>query len=164
MTTITLPYVADSNGLYSFSLITPNQIIELATSIMEGRVIGEALTSPEDTKRFLSLKIGHLEHEVFCCLFLDNRHRVISFDHMFNGTIDGASVYPREVVKAALKHNAAAVIFTHNHPSGEPEPSQTDQRLTERLKNALALVDIRVLDHLVIGGSSSVSFAERGLI
>jgi DNA repair protein RadC len=97
------------------------------------------------------------------CLFLDNRNRVITFEKMFYGTIDGASVYPREVVRMALKTNAAAVIFAHNHPSGVAEPSQADEQITQRLKEALALVDIRVLDHLIVG-DEVVSFAERGLL
>ena len=101
---------------------------------------------------------------MFSVIFLDNRHRVISFEIMFRGTIDGSSVYPREVVKTALKHNAAATIFAHNHPSGDPEPSKADESITQRLKEALALVDIRVLDHLVVGSSEIVSFAERGLL
>ena len=103
-------------------------------------------------------------HEIFCCLYLDNRHRVLAFEEMFSGTLSGASVYPREVVKAALKINAAAVIFAHNHPSGVAEPSQADEALTRRLKEALALVDIRVLDHLVIGDGEVVSFCDRGLL
>jgi DNA repair protein RadC len=102
--------------------------------------------------------------EVFCCLFLDNRHRLIAFDELFRGTIDGASVHPREVVRQALQRNAAAVILAHNHPSGVAEPSQADELITHRLKDALALVDIRVLDHLIVGDSRCTSFAERGLL
>jgi DNA repair protein RadC len=101
---------------------------------------------------------------VFCCLFLDCRHRLIEYQEMFVGTIDSCSVYPREVVKAALKVNAAAVILAHNHPSGVAEPSEADQRITARLKSALALLDIRILDHFVIGDNTAVSFAERGLL
>ncbi|MDX1251404.1 MAG: DNA repair protein RadC [Gammaproteobacteria bacterium] len=125
----------------------------------------DALNSPSDTRRFLTARLRGYPHEVFACLFLDNRHRVIRFDEMFTGTLDGASVHPREVVKRALAHNAAAVIFAHNHPSGVAEPSRADEALTRRLKDALALVDIRVLDHLIIGdGEDVVSFAERGLL
>jgi DNA repair protein RadC len=124
---------------------------------------GEPLTSPQATRTYLQLKLHALEHEVFAVLFLDQRHRVISFDTMFTGTIDGASVYPREVVKAALKHNAAAVILAHNHPSGVAEPSQADQNITRRLQDALNLIDVRVLDHFVVG-AEAVSFAERGLL
>ena len=124
----------------------------------------DVLTSPEATRKFLKLRIQHKEHEVFACLFLDNHHRVIEYKELFRGTIDGASVHPREVVKESLLHNAAAVIFAHNHPSGVAEPSQADVRITERLKDSLALVDVRVLDHIVIGDGATVSFAERGLL
>lgn len=144
-----------------------DQIITQALQILEARMgygtKGQSFSCPEDSKNYARLQLAELEQEVFCAMFLDNRHRLISFDRMFNGTIDGATVHPREVVKAALKHNAAAVIFAHNHPSGVAEPSQADQRITTRLKDALALVDVRVLDHLVIG-DSVVSFAERGLL
>jgi DNA repair protein RadC len=125
---------------------------------------GDALTSPALTRRFLAAKLRHLPHEVFACLFLDNRHRVLHFEELFRGTIDAASVYPREVVKRALACNAAAVIIAHNHPSGVAEPSGADRQITRRLQEALALVDIRVLDHMVIGDGEPVSFAERGLI
>jgi DNA repair protein RadC len=104
------------------------------------------------------------QREVFGCMFLDNRHRLIRFDEVFHGTIDGASVHPREVVKLALARNAAAVILAHNHPSGVAEPSQADELITARLRDALSLVDIRVLDHLVVGGTTVTSFVERGLI
>jgi len=124
----------------------------------------DALTDPAATRRYLSARLRDRAHEVFACLFLDNRHRVIAFEELFRGTLDGASVYPREVVKAALKHNAAALILAHNHPSGVAEPSQADRRITQRLRDALALVDIRVLDHLVIGDGPATSFAERGLL
>lgn len=125
---------------------------------------GDILTRPADTRAFLAAALrGHL-HEVFACLFLDNRHRVISFDEMFFGTIDGATVHPREVVRRALQHNAAAVIFAHNHPSGIAEPSRADEQLTRRLRDALALVDVRVLDHFVVGDGELTSFAERGLL
>lgn len=125
---------------------------------------GDALSRPEDTRDYLTARLRDYAHEVFACLFLDNRHRVISFDELFHGTLDGASVHPREVVKRALSHNAAAVIFAHNHPSGVAEPSQADETITRRLKEALALVDIRVLDHFIVGEGEAVSFAERGLL
>jgi len=125
---------------------------------------GEVLTDPNITRAYLVAQLRAYPHEVFACLFLNNRHHIISFDKLFSGTIDGASVYPREVVKRALGHNAAAVIFAHNHPSGVAEPSAADISLTQRLKNALELVDIRVLDHFVIGDNMAVSFAERGLL
>ena len=144
-----------------------NKIIESALKILEQRICyraeSQAFKSPEDSKAYAKLQLATLEHEVFACMFLDNQHRVITFKQMFRGTIDGASVYPREVVKEALAHNAAAVIFAHNHPSGVAEPSQADQQITKRLKDALALVDVRVLDHLVVG-QEVVSFAERGLL
>lgn len=124
----------------------------------------DPLTSPDATRRFLQARLRDLPHEVFAALFLDNRHRVIRYEELFRGTIDGASVHPREVVKAALKLNAAAMIFAHNHPSGIAEPSHADERLTHRLRDALGLVDIRVLDHVVIGDQQMVSFAERGLL
>ena len=125
---------------------------------------GVAIKSPADTEAFLLSKLRHLGHELFCCLYLDNRHRVLRFDEMFRGTIDGTSVYPREVVKEALAVNAAAVILAHNHPSGVAEPSQADERITRRLKSALELVDIRLLDHLIIGEGRATSLASRGLV
>jgi len=125
---------------------------------------GVTIRSPADTEAFLQARLRGLGHEVFCCLFLDNRHRVLRFDEMFRGTIDGTSVYPREVVKEALAVNAAAVILAHNHPSGVAEPSQADERITRRLKSALELVDIRLLDHLIIGDGRATSLASRGLL
>ncbi len=125
---------------------------------------GETIRSPADTETFLKARMQHLDHELFCCLYLDNRHRVLRFDELFRGTIDGTSVYPREVVKEALAVNAAAVILAHNHPSGVAEPSQADERITKRLKSALDLVDIRLLDHLIIGDGAATSLARRGLI
>lgn len=124
----------------------------------------DALTSPAATRRFLKARMRRYDREVFACLFLDNRHRVTAFEELFFGTIDTASVHPREVVKAALRHRAAAVILAHNHPSGVAEPSRADELLTRRLKEALALVDIRVLDHFVVGDGDPVSLAERGLV
>lgn len=125
---------------------------------------GDAMTSPEAVKRYLLARLRRLPHEVFACLLLDSQHRLIACEELFRGTIDGASVYPREVVKLVLSNNAAAVIFAHNHPSGVAEPSQADRAITERLAKALSLVDVRVLDHLVVGDVDVVSFAERGLI
>lgn len=122
------------------------------------------LCNPDDTRRYLHARLSHHPHEVFACLFLDNRHAVIECEELFRGTLNSAAVHPREVVKAALAHNAAAVILAHNHPSGVAEPSQADTALTRRLREALALVDIRVLDHLVIGAGEAVSLAERGLM
>ena len=125
---------------------------------------GPPLANPRATRDYLRARLRDRDHEVFCCLFLDNRHRVIAFDEVFRGTIDGASVHPRDVVKLALARNAAAVILAHNHPSGIAEPSQADEMITGRLRDALALVDIRVLDHIVVGDGACVSFAERGLL
>jgi len=139
--------------------------LELARRHLEENLRrGPALSSPEAVRRFLRARLRDLPHEVFCCLYLDNRNRVIGFEELFRGTIDGASVHPREVVKHALARNAAALILAHNHPSGIAEPSQADEVITRRLKSALALVDIRVHDHLVVGDSACVSFAERGLL
>lgn len=122
------------------------------------------LTDPAATKRFFLAWLRDRRREVFAALFLDNRHRVIHCEALWQGTIDGASVYPREVVTRCLELNAASVIFAHNHPSGVAEPSDADRRMTHRLRDALALVDIRVLDHLVVGDGEVVSFAERGLL
>ena len=142
-------------------------VIESALKILEKRITYQtdspALCSPKSSRDYVKLQLASYEHEVFACLWMDNRNRVINFNKLFRGTIDGASVYPREVVKAALKHNAAAVIFAHNHPSGVAEPSHADEQITKRLKEALSLIDVRVLDHLVVG-SEVISFAERGLL
>jgi DNA repair protein RadC len=124
----------------------------------------DALTSPEAVRDYLRLTLSTLQHEAFIGLFLDSQHRLLAADELFRGTLAQTSVYPREVLKAALTHNAAAVIFAHNHPSGVAEPSRADELLTQALKQALALVDIRTLDHFVVAGSQVVSFAERGLL
>lgn len=144
---------------------------QLAAAIELGqRLLGQNLqrgspfTGPEDVRAYLIAKLRDKPYEVFTCLFLDTRHRVIEFCEMFRGTLDGATVHPREVVRAALTRNAAAVIFAHNHPSGVAEPSSADRTLTERLKSALALVEIRVLDHFVVGDGHAFSFAERGIL
>ena len=154
--------VRDEEGQYRPA--TGEEIIEAAMEEMRRRFArGMTISSPEATKDFLQLKLAHLEHEVFAVLWLDNRHRVLGFEELFRGTIDGASVHPREVVKSAMRHNAAAAIFAHNHPSGITEPSQADQRITQRLKDALALVEVRVLDHVIVA-ENTCSFAERGLL
>ncbi|MDC9724860.1 MAG: DNA repair protein RadC [Gammaproteobacteria bacterium] len=140
-------------------------VLEMSKRHLESTLSrGDALTDAATTKQYLQHRLRAYPYEVFACLFLDTKHRMISFDELFSGTIDGASVYPREVVKRALKHNAAAVIFAHNHPSGIAEPSQADHAITQRLKSALALVDIRVLDHVIVGDNETVSFAETGQI
>ena len=125
---------------------------------------GDALTSPAITKEYLSVQLRGYNHEVFACLFLDSQNRVIELEELFRGSLDSASVYPREVVKRALFHNTASVIFAHNHPSGVAEPSMADKHITEKLKQALALFDIRVLDHFIIGDGEPYSFAEHGYI
>jgi DNA repair protein RadC len=125
---------------------------------------GRAISSPAETRNFLRLRLAEYRNEVFGSLFLDNRHRIIAVRELFQGTIDGASVYPRVVVQQAMEVNAAAMVFFHNHPSGVAEPSHADEAITRRLKEALALVDVRVLDHFVVSGGESVSFAERGLL
>ena len=150
-------------GLAKYSQI--QAAIELGKRYLEANLEKKGvLSNPDDTKSFLLAQLRAYPHEVFACLFLDNRHQIISFDEMFSGTIDGASVYPREVVKQALARNAAAVIFAHNHPSGVAEPSLADKNITQRLQEALKLVDVRVLDHFIIGDNTVVSFAEQGLI
>ena len=144
---------------------TDEEILDAARSILARRVRrGRPLSNPHHTRDYLRLALAHLDYELFAVLFLDNRHRVIEFAPLFRGTVDGASVHPREVVKEALARNAAAVILAHNHPSGVAEPSAADELITSRVKDALALVDIRVLDHFVVTGDAIVSFAERGLL
>ncbi|MBB6095802.1 DNA repair protein RadC [Povalibacter uvarum] len=145
--------------------VSDDEVIAAALRILSTRVLESgALSNPRVTREYLAVRFGGVEHEVFSCLYLDNRNRVMCCQELFRGTIDGASVHPREVVKEALAHNAAAVILVHNHPSGVAEPSQADELLTRRLKQALALVDIRVLDHLIVGDAVVESFAERGLL
>jgi len=132
--------------------------------LQAGFARGDAISDPGATRRYLKSKLRGYTREVFACMYLDNQHRLIRYEELFFGTIDGASVHPREVVKRVLKHNAAAVIFAHNHPSGVAEPSQADRRITDRLKSALLLVDVRVLDHMIVGDEEVLSFAERGLL
>jgi DNA repair protein RadC len=147
------------------SPVSDEEVIAAALRILSRRLArSNAITSPRVTREYLTVRFADLEHEVFACLFLDTRHRVIACEELFRGTVDGASVHPREVVKRALAHNAAAVVLAHNHPSGVAEPSEADRSITRRLRDALALVDVRVLDHLVVGGASAVSMAERGLV
>lgn len=154
-----------ANGLSRRQLSQLLAGMELAKRSVEYQFKGKnVLSSPEHVRQYFSLHLAGSEHEVFTALFLDNRHRVIEYRELFHGTIDSAAVYPREVVKKCLSCNAAAVIFCHNHPSGVAEPSDTDVRLTRKLVDALALVDVRVLDHLIIGKGVSTSLAERGLM
>lgn len=148
-----------------FRIATPDEILDVARRIMAARVnAGPLMTSPQTVKDYVRITYGGLPHEVFAVLFLDSQNRLIAVDEMFRGSLNQTSVYPREVVKAALAHNANAVLFIHNHPSDSPEPSRADELLTQTLKSALALVDVRVLDHLIATRTEVTSFAERGLI
>jgi DNA repair protein RadC len=154
-----------ANGLGSAKYAQLQAVLEMARRhFKEILQRGNALTSPDITRAYLSAHLRGYSYEVFACLFLDNQHRVIKLAELFRGTIDSASVYPREVARQALHHNAAAVIFAHNHPSGISEPSHADKQITEKLKQALALFDIRVLDHFIIGDGQPYSFAEHGLL
>lgn len=154
-----------SAGLGPAKYVQLQAVLEMSRRYLQETLSrGDALTSPQDTRHYLSARLRDHGHEIFACLFLDTRHRVIAFEELFRGTLDGASVYPREVVRRCLDHQAAAVIFAHNHPSGVAEPSRADRALTRRLQEALTLVDIRVLDHLVVGDGEITSFAEQGLL
>lgn len=139
--------------------------VELGRRYLEAPTVSRgALSAPADAVRFFRARIADLPHEVFCCLFLDTRHRLIDYEELFRGTVDGAAVYPREVVKRALHHNASAVILGHNHPSGVAEPSEADRSITLKLAKALALIEVRLLDHVVVTRSGHTSLAERGWI
>lgn len=142
-----------------------NEVLRAAEQVLAGQMRGcDALTSPQVVRDFLKVKLGTLEHEMFSVIHLDAQNRVIDYAEMFRGTITQTSVYPREVVKEALARNSAALLLVHNHPSGAAEPSRTDELLTQTLKSALALVDVRVLDHLIVAGNTILSLAERGLL
>ncbi len=155
-------FVRDSAGQYH---IAPSDlVIEECRRRLDKQCANKLLDSPEKAADWCMAKLSPLEHEVFACIFLDTQHRVIAFSRLFRGTIDAASVYLREVVKAALVKNATAVIFCHNHPSGNPSPSEADKAITQRLKQALALVDVKVLDHFIVGGGQWHSFAQTGLL
>jgi len=155
----------EARGLGKAKYAQLQAVLEMSQRYLNEQIMGrDVLTSPEATRQYLKARLRNLPHEVFACLFLDNRHRVIDYKVLFRGTIDGASVHPREVVREAMRYNAAAVIFAHNHPSGVAEPSQSDLRITQRLKDALALLDVRVLDHIIVGEGEGTSFAERGLL
>lgn len=157
---------SDSTGTYLVeSPVTETDILLMARQLASLRLRrGRALTSPKEVFSHLQALLANYEHEVFALLLLDSRHRVIAFQEVFRGTLDGASVYPREVVKVSLEHNAAAVILVHNHPSGDPEPSQADIKLTLSLRDALNLVGTRTLDHIVVGQEGCLSLAEQGLL
>ena len=153
------------HGLGSAKYAQLQAVLEMARRHLSASMQeGDLLTSPDLVRNYLSAQLRHRHQEVFAVLFLDNQHRLLTYEELFFGTIDGASVHPREVVRKAIARNAAAVILAHNHPSGVAEPSQADRRLTERLQQALDLIDVRVLDHMVVGDGEVVSFAERGLI
>ncbi len=153
----------DTKGLGPAKYAQLVAVLEMAKRYQTGRAKERKfLESPDAVKSIVALHMRALEHEVFACLFLDNRHRLIRYQPLFNGTIDAASVYPREVVKAALSNNSAAVVLAHNHPSGVAEPSRADIEITRKLVKALAMVDIRVLDHIIVGDGYQVSLAERG--
>lgn len=155
--------VRDVDGQYRPA--RAEEVLLQARRLMADRVRrGAMMSSPEAVKDHLRLELGVLEHEVFCVLFLDTQHRIIALKQLFRGTVSQTSVYPREVVNEALSVNAAAVILAHNHPSGSVEPSRADEFLTQTLKTELALVDVRVLDHLVVAGADVCAFAERGLV
>lgn len=155
--------VMDACGHYSPA--SAPQILEAARKIVDEKMRrGDSCTSPEGVGAFLCIKLGGLDHEVFSVLFLDTRHRLIEYVEMFRGTLTQTSVYPREVVKEALRLNAGAVILAHNHPSGGLDPSDADKAITMTLKNALAAVDVRVLDHVIVGGNKSASFLAMGLL
>jgi len=152
-------------GLGPAKYVQLQAVLEMSRRYLQETISKQSsLTNPNDTKQYLQSKLAHQEREVFACLYLNNKHHVIAFEELFFGTIDGASVHPREVVKSTLQHNAAAVIFAHNHPSGNPEPSQSDINITQQLTNALQLIDVRVLDHLIVGKGSVASLAELGYL
>lgn len=152
-------------GLGSAKYAQLQAVLEMARRhLSETLTTGDALTSPDLVRRYLVAQLRHSQREVFALLLLDNQHRLIHYEPLFFGTLDAASVYPREVVKLALSHNCAAVILAHNHPSGVAEPSQADRHITERLIKALELVGVRVLDHMIVGDGEVSSFAERGLL
>lgn len=152
-----------AHGLGEAKYVVLQAVLEMASRHMaEGLMRGEAFSNPNQVKQYLLTQLRDQPHEVFCILYLDNRHRLIKFEKLFHGSIDQSAVYPREVIKKVLAHNAAAVILAHNHPSGVAEPSESDVAITLRLKKALALMDVRVLDHLIIGDNLVTSLAESG--
>lgn len=150
---------------YTTPAMTDDQILDAAQAIAKRRLENnEPMLNPAATRRYLTAFLRNDDVEQFGCLWLDSQHKLLMNHILFMGTIDGASVYPREVLKAAIAHKAAAVVFYHNHPSGEPAPSMADKQITRRLQEALTLIDVRVLDHIVVGAADTVSFAERGLL
>lgn len=159
------PLMVRSEASGRYIPATNDEIIRAAASLQLRQLVGKAaLESPRESARFICKALRGRQAEVFCMLTLDNRHRVLRWHELFQGTIDSAMVHPRELVKQALADNAAAVILAHNHPSGAASPSVADELITQRLKDALGLVEIRVLDHLIVGSKTHTSLAERGLI
>lgn len=153
-----------SKGVGQAKYVQLQAVVEMSRRFLNDKIKrGDALNNVADVKNYLQARLKNYPYEVFACLFLDNKHRLIEYEELFRGTIDGASVHPREIIRRALHHNAAAVVMAHNHPSGVAEPSQSDQRITDKLNTALQLIDVRLLDHFIIG-DEIVSFAERGLI
>ena len=159
-------FIKETDGSYTLSrTVNHNDILSAAREILNRRFKrGTPITNAIESSEYLISQLSHLEHEVFMLIFLDNSHHIISSEIMFRGTIDGASVYPRECVKRALALNAAAIIMSHNHPSGKNSPSQADKAITQRLTTAMSTVDIRVLDHIIVAGAQTYSFAEHGLL
>lgn len=157
---------SEDSPIYGPETDFDSALIDRALTVLEKRLKEPiaSMTTPSIVKDFVRLKLAELEHEVFSVLWLDSQNRLIEYQEMFRGTLTQTSVYPREIVKAGLAINAAAVILVHNHPSGVAEPSKADELLTDTLNKALALVDIKVLDHIVVGGMDTISFAERGLV
>ncbi len=154
-----------AKGLGEAKFVQLQAVLEMSRRHLEQSLKSDLLlTSAQQTRDYLSLQLAEYNAEVFACLFLDNQHKVIKFEVMFYGTINEASVYPREIVKKALQHNAAAIIFAHNHPSGQPKPSRADIDLTKDLKASLALIDVNVLDHFIVAQNQCVSMAELGLV
>lgn len=153
-----------SKGLGQAKYVQMQAVVEMSRRFLEEKVHrGDVMNNVNDVKNYLKSRLQHYPFEVFSCLFLDNKHRVIAYEELFRGTIDGASVHPREVVRKVLHHNAAAIVLAHNHPSGVADPSQSDRAITNKLQQALDLIDVRVLDHFIIG-DEVISFAEQGLI
>ena len=151
-------------GVGQAKFVQLQAVVEMSRRYLEEKIHrGNAMETVDDVKRYLQSRLQHYPFEVFACLFLDNKHRVIEYEELFRGTVNSATVHPREVVRCAIKHNAVAIVLAHNHPSGLAEPSLSDREITQKLKEALQLIDVRVLDHFIIG-DDIVSFAERGLL
>jgi DNA repair protein RadC len=161
----TILYTTDENTATGIREASFQEVLDAARLALAKRVRrGTGFTSPRVTADYLRVRLSALDHEVFCVIYLTKRHQFIACEDLFRGTIDGASVYPREVLKEALKQNAAAVILAHPHPSGVADPSQADELITTRLRDALNLIDVRILDHIIVAGGDTTSFAERGLL